>query len=173
MKPSYLVSGLPGHPLHPPLTDATIGTYTVATALAVADVTGLSENAAAGGWWFALLFGLCLTVPTALTGLADWLKITRGTPLWWTATWHMVVMVTATVFFALAVILGHDGWQGGDVDAGPFVLNVIGFLILAVGGWLGGSIVFVHGMRVLNLVDEPTGRAVAPVPHSEKEEAEA
>jgi hypothetical protein len=34
--------GLPGHPLHPPLTDATIGTYTAATALALADVTGLS-----------------------------------------------------------------------------------------------------------------------------------
>ena len=29
-KPSYLIRGLPGHPLHPPLTDATIGTYTFA-----------------------------------------------------------------------------------------------------------------------------------------------
>ncbi len=30
MKLSYLVKGLPGHPLHPPLTDATIGIYTAA-----------------------------------------------------------------------------------------------------------------------------------------------
>jgi hypothetical protein len=30
----------------------------------------------------------------------------------------------------------------------------------------------VHGMRVLNLVEEPAMRAVAPVPHAEKEEAE-
>ena len=73
MKLSYLVRGLPGHPLHPPLTDATIGTYTVATALAFADVTGLSKNAAAAGWWLALLFGLATTVLTALTGLVDWL----------------------------------------------------------------------------------------------------
>ena len=49
MKFSYLIKGLPGHPLHPPLTDATIGTYTVATVLALADVVGLSEHAAAGG----------------------------------------------------------------------------------------------------------------------------
>ena len=28
MKVGYLVKGLPGHPLHPPLTDLTIGTYT-------------------------------------------------------------------------------------------------------------------------------------------------
>ena len=172
MKAEYLVKGLPGHPLHPPLTDATIGTYTVATAMAVADVTGISDTAAGYGWWIALVFGLCLTVATALTGLVDWLQITRGTPLWWTATWHMLVMVTATVFFGLAAIFGHSGWQRAAVETGPFLLTVIGFLILAVGGWIGGSIVYVHGMRVLNLVDEPAGRAVAPVPTPEKEAAE-
>jgi hypothetical protein len=30
----------------------------------------------------------------------------------------------------------------------------------------------VHGMRVLSLVKEPTERAIAPVPHPEKEMAE-
>jgi uncharacterized membrane protein len=173
VKLGYLIRGLPGHPLHPPLTDATVGTYTVATALAVADVTGLSDKAAAGGWWLALLFGLCLTVPTALSGLADWLTITWRSPLWWTATWHLLAMVSATVFFGLAAITGHDGWQRGDVTAGPFVLNLVGFGLLTLGGWLGGAIVFVHGMRTLGLVDEPTGRAIAPVPHREKEEAGA
>jgi uncharacterized membrane protein len=173
MKLSYLYRGLPGHPIHPPLTDATIGTYTVATALALADVTGLSNKAAAAGWWLALLFGLCVTVLTALTGLADWLQITWRSPLWWTATWHMLVMVSATVFFGLAAIFGHAGWKDGNVTSGPFVLTLVGFCLMAVGGWLGGSIVFVHGMRVLNLVDEPPERAVAPVAHREKEQAEA
>jgi uncharacterized membrane protein len=173
MKLSYLVKGLPGHPLHPPLTDATIGTYTVATALAIADVTDLSKKAAASGWWLALVFGLCLTVPTALSGLADWLTMTWRTPLWWTATWHLLTMVSATVFFGLAAIFGHSDWKADAITTGPFVLNVIGFGLLTVGGWLGGAIVYVHGMRVLSLVDEPSARAVAPVPHPEKEEAEA
>ena len=173
MKLSYLLRGLPGHPLHPPLTDATIGTYTVATALAIADVTDVSKNAAAAGWWLALLFGLATTVLTALTGLADWLQITWRSPLWWTATWHMLVMVTATVFFGLAAVFGHAGWKTGDVTTGPFVLTVVGFLLLTLGGWLGGTIVFVHGMRVLGLVAEPTERAVAPVAHPEKKQAEA
>jgi uncharacterized membrane protein len=173
MKLGWLVHGLPGHPLHPPLTDATIGTYTVATILGLVDVVGLSEHAAAHGWWLALVVGLCLTVPTALTGLADWLTITWRTPLWWTATWHLTAMVSATVFFGLAAIFGHSDWQSGDVTAVPFVLNVVGFALLTLGGWLGGAIVFVHGMRVLSLVDEPAGRAASPVPHPEKEEAEA
>lgn len=171
-KLDYLWHGLPGHPLHPPLTDATIGTYAVATALAFADVLGVSDHAAANGWWLALLFGLVLTVPTALSGLADWLRLPWGSALWRTATWHLLAMVSATVFFGLAAILGHDGWQRGDVTTTPFVLNVIGFGLLTLGGWLGGSVVFVHGMRVLNLVDEPPERAVSPVPKPEKETAE-
>ncbi len=172
LKASYLWRGLPGHPLHPPLTDATIGTYTFAAAAAFADVVGASEHAATHGWWFALIFGLTLTAPTALTGFFDWLTITWGTPLWRTATWHLGVMVSATVFFALAAILGYDDFDSGDITAGPFILTLIGFGLLTVGGWLGGTVTFVHGMRVLNLVEEPTRRAAAPVPHPEKETAE-
>src|SRR5204863_1579646 len=78
VKLSYLIRGLPGHPLHPPLTDATIGIYTFATIAALFDVFGWSNSAAAQGWWPALLVGLATTVATALTGLADWLTITWG-----------------------------------------------------------------------------------------------
>jgi uncharacterized membrane protein len=173
MKLSYLWHGLPGHPIHPPLTDATIGTYTFATVAGLAEVTGITQNAGAYGWWIALIFGLIVTVPTALTGLLDWLTITWGTELWKTATAHMIAMLTATVFFALAAIFGHGSYTHGNVSSGAFVLTVIGFLCLTVGGWLGGAIVFVYGMRALNLVREPAGRAVSPIPHAEKEEAES
>ena len=172
MKLKYLWQGLPGHPLHPPLTDATIGTYTFATIAAFVQVVGITQQNGARAWWIALIVGLIITAATALTGLADWLTIEWRTPLWWTATWHMLSMVTATVFFALAAILGHSGYTHNAVDNGPFVLTLIGFGFLTVGGWLGGAVVFVHGMRVLNLVQEPPERAAAPVPHPEKEMAE-
>src|SRR6266576_3015093 len=172
MKLSYLWHGLSGHPIHPPLTDATIGTYTFATVAGFAEVTGITQSAGAYGWWLALVFGLIVTVPTALTGFLDWLSITRGTELWKTATTHMIAMLTATVFFALAAIFGHASYTRGNVSSGAFALTVIGFLSMTLGGWLGGAIVYVHGMRVLNLVREPAGRAVSPIPHAEKEEAE-
>src|SRR5213594_1041254 len=152
MKLSYLWKGLPGHPIHPPLTDATIGAYTAATVMAVASVVGIAHVGAAHGWWLALVVGLLVTSLTALTGLADWLTIEWGSPLWWTATWHLLSMLTATGFFLVAIL--------------------VGFVFLTVGGWLGGAVVFVHGMRVLNLTGEPPGRAVSPVPHPEKEMAE-
>ena len=172
MKLSYLWKGLPGHPIHPPLTDATIGIYTFATIAALADVTGISNNAATHGWWLALLAGLVATVPTALTGLADWLTIEWGTELWKTATLHLTAMVSATVFFGLAALFGHSSFKAGNVSAGEFILTAVGFGLLTLGGWLGGTVVFVHGMRVLNLVQEPAERAVSPVPKPEKEAAE-
>jgi uncharacterized membrane protein len=172
VKLSYLWRGLPGHPLHPPLTDATIGTYTFATVAGFIEVVGITERNGAIGWWLGLVVGLIVTVPTALTGLADWLTISWRTPLWWTATYHLLSMVTATVFFGLAAIFGHTAYTHANVSSGSYVLTLLGFGFLSLGGWLGGSIVFVHGMRVLNLVEEPTERAVAPVAHPEKEAAE-
>jgi uncharacterized membrane protein len=172
VKLSYLIRGLPGHPLHPPLTDATIGIYTAATLFALADVTGVSNTAATHGWWLALLLGLITTVATALTGFADWLTIEWGTELWKTATLHMASMITATVFFGLAALTGHDDFKSGNVTASGFILTAIGFGLMTLGGWLGGAIVYVHGMRVLSLVKEPTERAISPTPKTEKEMAE-
>ncbi|MBA3733691.1 MAG: DUF2231 domain-containing protein [Actinobacteria bacterium] len=172
MKLSYFWRGLPGHPIHPPLTGATIGAFTFATVAGLAEVTGITENSGAYGWWIALVFGLIVTVPTALTGLLDWLSIERGTELWKTATSHMIAMLSATVFFALAAIFGHAAYKHGDTSSGAYTLTVIGFLLETLGGWLGGAVVYVHGMRVLNLVREPAGRAVSPIPHAEKERAE-
>jgi uncharacterized membrane protein len=168
----YLLHGLPGHPLHPPLTDAAIGAYTFATVAAFVDVVGITDQNGAKGWWLALVVGLIFTSVTVLTGFLDWLTITPGTPLKRTATTHALVNAGATVFFVLAVIFGHSPYSRGDVGAGPFILTLIGFGLLAVGGWLGGSITYVHGMRVLNLVDEPALRASSPVPHPEEERAE-
>src|SRR5437868_5637239 len=172
MKLSYLWRGPPGHPLHPPLTDATIGAYTFATFAALLDVTGISNGTAAHGWWIALLFGLFTTVFTALSGLIDWLTISSGTPLKRTATTHALTMVSATVFFSLAALFGHDDWKAGNVSASEFILTLVGFGLLTLGGTFGGAIVYVYGMRVLGLPGEPATRAVAPFPHREKKAAE-
>ena len=172
MNLSYLWRGFPGHPLHPPLTDVTIGAYTFATVAALADVLGISDNAATHGWWLALIFGLITTSATALTGLFDWFDIRAGTPLKRTATTHMITMLSATVFFLIAAIVGHDSFMKGDVSSGPFILTVIGFVLLTLGGTFGGSIVYVHGMRVLNLVDEPAKEALSPLPNKRKEQAD-
>jgi uncharacterized membrane protein len=170
-KPSYLVKGLPGHPLHPPLTDATIGAYTFATIAAVLSKVGVAEHGLAQAWWLALVAALCITALTAVTGLIDWLSITRGSELWKTATAHMIAMLSATVLFLLAAISGHGGYVDHAVTSGAFVLTLAGFVALTTGGWLGGAITYVYGMRVLSLPEEPALEAAAPLPTKEKVEA--
>ncbi|MBA2461713.1 MAG: DUF2231 domain-containing protein, partial [Actinobacteria bacterium] len=168
----YLWSGTPGHPVHPPLTDATIGIYTFATAAAVLSALGIAEEAAAKGWALALVIGLVTSAATSTTGLLDWLKIESGTPLKRTATSHMIAMLVATGLFLITAIAGYSDGMDGVVGSGSLILTLLAFGALTLGGWLGGAIVFVHGMRVLNLVEEPTHRAVSPIPHEEKERAE-
>ena len=84
----------------------------------------------------------------------------------------MIAMLFATAFFLIAIGAGYSDGMDGAVTDGAFILTLIGFLTLTVGGWLGGAIVFTYGMRVLNLVEEPAGRATSPIPHPEEEEAE-
>jgi uncharacterized membrane protein len=172
VKLSYLIRGFPGHPLHPPFTDATIGIYTAAAAFGVLSALGVSEENLATAWWLALVLGLVVTVPTALTGFADWLSITWGTPVWRTATLHLSSMITATVFFLIAALVGHGDYVDKSVGWGALLLTLVGFGFLTLGGWLGGTVVFTHGMRVLSLVEEPTQQAVTPG-RPEKEQAEA
>ena len=157
-----LLHGTPGHPLHPPLTDATIGMYTLAVALAVIGALGWIEDAAGKGLWLALVGGLVTGAAAALTGLLDWLTITRGTPLFRIATAHMVAMVTATVLFLLAAVWQHAGYERGEVTTAGLVFTILGFGVLTVGGWLGGTMVFAYGMRVKRRPDEPALEAASP-----------
>src|SRR5688572_23826165 len=142
----FLYRGTPGHPLHPPLTDATIGTYTFATTAAVLSKVGIAEPEAAQAWTLALIVGLVFSVPTALTGFVDWLRIERGTPLWRTATAHMIAMLIATAFFLVSIGAGYGEGIDGVVTDGAFILTLIGFFTLTAGGWLGGTLVFNYGM---------------------------
>jgi uncharacterized membrane protein len=171
-KPSYLVRGFPGHPIHPPMTDGAIGSYTAAVVLGCLGAVGIAEDALAKGWWITLLVGLGFGALAALTGLVDWLTISWGTPLWRTATFHMLVMLIATLLFVLAAIAGYSGYEDGELGAGALALALVGYAFLTLGGWLGGANVFVHGMRVLNLVEKPAARAAIPG-DPEKEAADA
>src|SRR3954463_4768689 len=102
--PIDLLRGWAGKPSHPPLTDASIGAYTVGVTMLVLGALGVEEEQMAHGALLAISGGLILALPTALTGLLDWLDIPKGTPARKLATIHLFTMLTTTVVFAITWI---------------------------------------------------------------------
>src|SRR6266480_5967509 len=157
-----LVRGWPGKPSHPPLTDASIGAYTVGVAMLVAGKLGLQDRQMAYGSLIAISGGLALAAPTALTGLLDWLQIEKGTARRTVATIHLLTMVTATLVFAGAWLAQRPGYVHGKVETLGLALGLAAEALLAVGGYIGGTLVFAYGIRVVKRPDAPIGDALVP-----------
>ena len=157
-----LLRGFPGHPTHPPLTDASIGAYTVGVAMLVLGAFGVEKDEMAHGALLAISGGLIFAAPTALTGLLDWLRIPNGTPARTVATVHLVTMVSATVLFAITWLLQRPGYIHENINTRTWIVALIAEALLAAGGYLGGTIVFVYGERVEGRRDTPVARAIRP-----------
>src|SRR3954452_329016 len=132
-----LVRGWPGKPSHPPLTDASIGAYTAGVAMLVAGKLGLQDRQMAYGSLIAISFGLLLALPTAVTGLLDWLQLEKGTPRRTDATVHLLTMVSATLVFAGAWIAQRPGYVHGEVKGPGVALGLAAEALLAAGGYIG------------------------------------
>ena len=162
MRPLDLVRGFPGKPSHPPLTDAAIGAYTAGAVMFVLGALGLEEEQMAHGALLAISVGLIVTVPTAITGLIDWLGIEKGTPARQVGLFHLLTMVTATVVFAGTWLAQLDGYKHDTVKTLAWILGVAGEGLLVAGGYMGGTLVFVYGIRVLKRRQTPVADALVP-----------
>ena len=158
-----LVKGSPGKPLHPPLTDASIGAYTLGVAALIAGKAGLETEQMSHAALIAISFGLLVAAPTAITGLLDWLDIPRGTPARTTATIHLFLMVTTTVLFALTWLAQRPGYDDDEIRTLALVLGIAAEALLAIGSNIGGANVFVYGIRVLKRADTPVSKALNPL----------
>jgi uncharacterized membrane protein len=142
------VQGRPiGHPSHPMFVHFPIAFY---LAVLVFDVFALIEpNAGLMQANIYLLGGAAIaTVILVITGLVDWFGMVRGSSKRRLATKHLLVQVTGTAFFLITFLL-RLGNQGVDrPETLWLVLEIIGYLILIVGQYLGGVLVYEKGMRV-------------------------
>ena len=156
------LKGYPGHPLHPPLTDVSIGAYTIAAALLVLGAAGVEEPAMAHGALLAISAGLIVALPTMLTGLLDWRGLPSGTPKRKLANLHLVTMLAATAVFVSRLAREPASGEDGRVHTAALVLALAGEALLLAGGYLGGALVYVHGHRVLSQPQAPVGKALLP-----------
>lgn len=131
-----------GHPIHPLLVSAPIGSFTAASAM---DVAG--ESAAAQR---LIALGLITAVPTAVTGGSDWVYTTG-------AERRVGFVHAATNWLALGSYAAS--WQARRRERSGLgiALALFGAGLLSVAGWLGGHLVYARGVGV-----DTTAFLVAP-----------
>jgi uncharacterized membrane protein len=144
-----LIKGFTGKPSHAPLTDVSIGAYTIGVAMLIAGALGFEEQAMATGALLAISGGLIVAVPTSLTGLLDYLDIAKGSAARKLGLYHLLVMVTATTLFIATWLAQRPGYDDGEVTVLGLILGVAAFGLLILGGTLGGALAYVYGVRVV------------------------
>jgi uncharacterized membrane protein len=149
--------GWAGKPTHPPLTDIPVAAYILAAVFDILSYVGheyLDWKAAPRDLFaaatYAMIAGLVVSIPTALTGFWDWLKSTpKHTQAWRTANWHMAVMLTVTVLVALNIVLRLSEYDATIAAGfGLALYTAIVALLVSFGAAYGGALVYEYGFNV-------------------------
>ncbi|HEX7387573.1 MAG TPA: DUF2231 domain-containing protein [Castellaniella sp.] len=131
------------HPLHPALVHFPIACWTLATGT---DFASLWLGEASWQWSAGLLAIGCIVALAAMTaGLVELARVPDGPALRDTYL-HMGLMLAAFTFFTARLMLGLNHLQPLAPSVLSFVLDALGFITLATGGWLGGRLVYGHGI---------------------------
>jgi uncharacterized membrane protein len=131
------------HPLHPMLVVFPIGLWVFSL---ISDFVFLLGGDAR--WndvaFYTMAGGLIGAVLAAVPGFFDMFSISdkKVGKIAWT---HMMLNLIAVVIFAVDFYLRLRNPAGAIF---PILLSVAGILFIAVSGWLGGEMVYVHGMGV-------------------------
>jgi uncharacterized membrane protein len=142
-------ASLGGHPVHPMLIPFPIALWVFSL---VADVIYLWRGNPAWRDWiafYALLGGIIGGALAAVPGFIDWLSL-KDREVVKIANWHARLNVIALLIFVASFYLrttSGAGLVGGSYTV-PFVLSVVGVILITISGWLGGEMVFRHGVAV-------------------------
>jgi uncharacterized membrane protein len=134
-----------GHPIHAMLVPFPIVCFVLALVTDVAYwQTSYLMWAEFSAW--LLLAGVAFGVLAAIFGAVDFLasaEVRDQRPAWPHAIGNVVVLVLA---FLNNLVHAHDGWTG--VVPWGLTLSALTVLVLLVTGWLGASLVHIHGVGV-------------------------
>jgi uncharacterized membrane protein len=146
-----------GHPIHPMLIPFPIGLLVFSL---VADLIYLWrgnpvwENYIA---FYTLLGGIIGAAAAAIPGLIDWATLTDPAAVR-VGNWHARVNVIGLVIFIASFYLRTTSGAQWIVSIPrlPFFLSLIGVVGLGIAGYLGGELVFRHGVAVNAQATAPT-----------------
>ena len=131
-----------GHTVHAVLVDVVIGAATAALLLDVLRVFFAVDGLEVAATWILGLTYLA-AVGSLLTGLTDYKDTAPNSSERDITALHGLTNIVATGFFA-----GSFFQRLGDNHDAAFWVLLIGYLIVSVGGYVGGHVVFKYGYMV-------------------------
>ena len=136
-----------GHPVNPMLVHFPVAFWTVAAVAYIADAAGVEGAAAAAK--LSNGAGLIVALLAMGAGLMELRLIDSRSAAMQIATSHMMAMAAAWVCFMLALVMTiSTGASLGRETAhiASAVAAGVGFLLVSLGGWLGGRLVYEFGV---------------------------
>jgi uncharacterized membrane protein len=138
-----------GHPIHPMLVHFPVALWTVATVAYIGDAAGVKNAAAVAQ--FSDGVGLITAVLAMTAGLIELRSIGSRDEAMRVAISHMMAMATAWICFMSALVIPISAGAGLDHSTAQLIAVAaacLGFLLMGIGGWLGGRLVYEFGIGV-------------------------
>jgi uncharacterized membrane protein len=137
-----------GHPVHPPLVHFPLALLTLAPVF-----DGLGWCTGQAFWWtigfWNLAAGLVFALMTAVAGFIDAAAVSSDDPAAKRLSQHLSVMLTAVSCSGGALAVRQNSAPpAGTALWFTLGLEGAGALLLLGGGWLGGELVYRHGVGV-------------------------
>ncbi|MFW6184193.1 MAG: Rieske 2Fe-2S domain-containing protein [Chloroflexota bacterium] len=139
-----------GHPLHPLLTDVTIGAWTLGSLADLLSLTGASEHMEKSADVLTAV-GTASAIPTAVSGLTDFSTIPR--PATRAGAAHGLLNTVALIFYTLSLVARKRQSRGS-----ARFFSFVGLLAATASAYLGGHLVYDKNVGVKHggKVSEPT-----------------
>ena len=140
------------HPLHPIVVHVPVALWPGALLFDGLSRIGLGGNGMVQLSFYSIALGLLAALVAVPTGVLDWGEIRKEKPAWKLGLYHMAVNLVADLLFAINLGLRfQDFHTARTVAAAPLLLSAIGTVMLIGGAYLGGLMVYDHGIGVARM----------------------
>lgn len=148
-------ASIAGHPIHPMLIPFPLALWTTSFAVDVVFYFLRSPTLVTISK-FLIAAGCLGALAAAVPGIIDWLSI-KDAKVKRIANWHARLNIIALIIFALSLYLRMKvgaHWVNYSLKI-PFLISLVGVVLISISGWLGGALSFEHGVGVKPQHDSP------------------
>jgi uncharacterized membrane protein len=140
-------ASLRNHPIHPMLVVFPIALWIFSLLCDIVYHSGSHNPYWKGMAFLSMLCGTVGALAAAIPGFIDYLAI-RNAQAKRVAMIHMILNLIIVVLFIFNLGMRFSAPADPDQQLFATILSVIGVLLMAVSGWLGGTLVYIHHVGV-------------------------